>query len=387
MSSIQHFTRSLFSYGFRPLFLLAGFHALFSILLWMLYWTGTMTTQLNRPISLFHGHEMLSGFVAAAIGGFLLTAIANWTNRPPVSGLPLAALCLLWLLGRLAFNLPIAAAIGDIGYWVLLTALAARELLIAGNRRNYKILFVLGAFITTDALYHIAELNGSALLREAVWLQLWLTIILINLIGGRIIPAFTGNWLRNTAMARQSAAPAMPPAFNRLDLAATLALLSFVVLLFAPLGSASPAIIAGSIASLLQAIRLSRWKGLQTGEEPLVWMLHLAYAWIPVGLALWTASLAGLLPVSAAVHALSSGAIASMIVAVSARAALGHSGHALKSHPLLTLAIVLLSVTTVLRILSTVFVNELILLSAAGLWVAAFACYLWRLAPILTRPV
>lgn len=374
----------IFNHGFRPLFLLAGLHAVVSVPLWALYWSGNLTFDLQRAGSLFHGHELISGLVAAAIGGFLLTAVANWTQRPPISGPLLALLCGVWCLGRVVFNQPALAAATDLGYWALLTGLIARELIQAGNRRNYKILVVLLSFLLSDAAYHVAELDNQVqLLQQVVWFQILLTVLLINLIGGRIIPAFTGNWLKMRAIQQQHPQPTLPPMFNRLDLLASLALLLFMVLLFLPDIPETIQACGAGIACVLQLLRISRWKLLQTGSEPLIWMMHLAYLWIPMGLGLWALALIGLLPIAAAVHALASGTVAGMIMAVSSRAILGHTGRPLTSPVLLTLAVLLLSGATILRILAAVSDAMTLLWLSTILWTLAFAVWLVCFSPLL----
>lgn len=376
--------RHIFSYGFRPLFLLAGLHALISVPLWTLYWSGNLSVELQRAGPFFHGHEMISGFVAAAMAGFLLTAVANWTQRPPIAGWPLVLLCALWLAGRLAFNQPWVAASADLAYWALLTLMVARELILAGNRRNYKILLALILFLLSDAFYHLVEMRGNlAQLQTVVWFQLLLAIVLINLIGGRIIPAFTGNWMRSRALQQQSTPPALPPSFNRLDLWATLALLLFAFVVLIPGAPERLQAAIAVVASLLQFLRLSRWKTWQTGTEPLIWMMHLAYLWIAVGLGLWATALIGLIPVSAAVHALAGGTVAGMIMAVSSRAALGHSGRELRSPPLLTAAVLLLSIATILRIVGSLTGGVIWLQLSALAWTIAFSAWLWCFVPIL----
>ncbi len=366
---------NLFSRGFRPLFLLVGLYAIGGMLAWIGLWTGWWSFPLNRMAVYWHGHEMIMGLAAAAIGGFLLTAVANWTGRAPVAGWPLAALCLLWLAGRLSVGAPAVTAVSDFAYWLMLWVLVARDILGAGNRRNYKVLFVLAALAIADALFHWAELYRPEYLQRAFWLQLWLVLLLINLIGGRIIPAFTGNWLR-----RRDAPAPMPPAFGRLDLAGSIAMGLFALALIVPVPTA--AIVAlGLVAAILQGGRLMRWQGLRTLSEPLVWMLHLSWAWIPLGILLWTLAAAQLLPVAAAVHALAIGAMAGMIVSVAARASLGHSGQPLQSSPLLTAAILLLNGAAVSRIMAVASDSEPWMLVGALLWLLAFLAFLWRLLP------
>lgn len=374
----------LLSFAFRPLFLLVALQALVGIGLWSAWWSGLLAVQWPVNPVYWHAHEMISGFAGAAIAGFLLTAVANWTGRPPVRGWPLALLSLCWLAARLAAVTPFVAAVAGVLWWTLLLVLVAQELLLSRNRRNYKILLVLALFILTEGLYHLAALQGLAWQRQVVWAQMWLVLILINLIGGRIIPAFTRNWLlqRQAAPGGESTLPA---AFGPIDLAATLALLLFAAISLLPVPGWL-ALATGVVAALLQAWRLSRWQGHRTLSDPLVWMLHVAYAWLPLGLLLLACGLAGLLPVSAGLHALTAGTIAGMIVSVSSRAALGHTGRPLKSHPLLTLSFVLLTLAAASRVLASLTALPLLMQGATLLWLLAFAAFALRYAPILLRP-
>lgn len=374
----------LLSFAFRPLFLLVALQALVGIGLWAAWWSGLLAVQWPVNPVYWHAHEMISGFAGAAIAGFLLTAVANWTGRPPVRGWPLALLSLCWLAARLAAVTPFVAAVAGVLWWTLLLVLVAQELLLSRNRRNYKILLVLALFILTEGLYHLAALQGLAWQRQVVWAQMWLVLILINLIGGRIIPAFTRNWLlqRQAAPGGESTLPA---AFGPIDLAATLALLLFAAISLLPVPGWL-ALATGVVAALLQAWRLSRWQGHRTLSDPLVWMLHVAYAWLPLGLLLLACGLAGLLPVSAGLHALTAGTIAGMIVSVSSRAALGHTGRPLKSHPLLTLSFVLLTLAAASRVLASLTALPLLMQGATLLWLLAFAAFALRYAPILLRP-
>ncbi len=377
----------LFSYAFRPLFLLLVVQAIAMVLFWSLTWSGAVPFTWQRNPIYWHGHEMLNGFAGAAIGGFLLTAVANWTNRPAISGWPLMLLCAMWIGGRLAVGSAVAAAIFDIGYWLLLLMIAANEILRAGNRRNYKLLFVLGAMLLIDAGWHFAELHQPTLQRQFLWAQMYLVVLLVTIIGGRVIPAFTGNWLRRQAASQQvPAVPAqMPVAFNRMDLLAILAFVGFALcaVLSAPSIVTLP---VGIIAAALHALRLSRWLGHLTLSDPLVWMLHLSYAWIPVGIALMALASFGWVSPSAGIHALTTGAIAGMIVSVSSRAALGHTNRALVAHPALTCSILLLNLTAVLRVCASVLDMQLLISLSALSWIAAFLCYGYVFAPILLGP-
>lgn len=377
--------RLVFGYAFRPFFLLVAVHALLVVPLWTAWWTGTAAFALAGNPIYVHAHEMLSGFAGAAIAGFLLTAVATWTRRPPVSGILLALLCALWLGARLSLQAPLAYALLDLAWWLGLLGLMAREVVAAGNRRNYKILGILALLTLADQGFHAASLLRPDLERQAVWGQLWLVILLIAVIGGRIIPAFTANWLRRRAEGAALPPESLPPAFGRIDLAAIVLLVLFAVCTLV----GAPAVLSvstGALAALLHAWRLARWKGQLTLSDPLVWMLHLSYAWIPLGLALMTLAEAGLLAPSAALHALGVGAIAGMIVSVSSRAALGHTNRPLRSHPLLTGAIILLALAALLRIAAAVTPSSALLGASSLAWLAAFVCYGLRYAPILLRP-
>lgn len=377
----------LFSYSFRPLFLLLVVQAIAMLLFWSLYWSGLLPFTWERNPIYWHGHEMLNGFAGAAIGGFLLTAVANWTNRPAVSGWPLILLCTVWIGGRLSVNSVYAAAVFDVGYWFLLLSIAANEILRAGNRRNYKLLIVLVAMLLTDLGWHYAELQQPTLQRQFLWGQLWLVVLLVTIIGGRVIPAFTGNWLRRQAAQQQApSTPAhMPVSFDRIDLLALIALAVFALCTLFPVPPPT-ALLVGLLAAILHAVRLARWLGHLTLSDPLVWMLHLSYAWIPLGIALMALASVGWLNPSAGIHALTAGAIAGMIVSMSSRAALGHTNRALVAHPLLTASILLLNLTALLRVGASIFNLPLLINFSALTWIVAFLCYGYVYVPILLGP-
>lgn len=378
-------TRSiLFSYAFRPFFLCVTVHALLAVGFWSAWWAGLVRFEWRVNPVYVHAHEMVSGFAGAAIAGFLLTAVATWTKRAPVSGWPLVLLCALWIAGRLTFNSPEIYALVDFLWWFGLLAAMSNEVIRAGNRRNYKILGILALLLCSDLAWHVASLQAPELLRQAVWAQLWFVILMITVIGGRIIPAFTGNWLRRQHGA-QMPKEALPAEFGRVDLAAVLSLLLFAALTLLP----APAMLAagaGALAAVLHAWRLARWQGHRTLSDPLVWMLHLSYAWIPLGLGLMALAMAGYIGPAAGLHAFGAGAVAGMIVSVSARAALGHTNRPLQSHPLLTAAIVLLACSALLRIAAALYPHPLLMQASALLWITGFLCFGFRYAPILLRP-
>lgn len=382
----------LFSYAFRPFFLLATLYALVVVPLWVGAWLGflPLPTLLGTP-SWWHAHEMIFGFAGAAIAGFALTAVATWTKRPPVAGPPLLILSALWLAARLFFALPspsllAPAVVADLGFDVLLFLLMSREVIGARNQRNYKVLLILALLATSNGLFFWGVRSNAAWTMAALLAGLWLVVLLINLVAGRVIPGFTRNWLKRQ-LADQLRPPAkLPPAFDRFDLATTWLVVAFAVLQLANAPSRWTAVL-GLLTSVLLFVRLTRWQGVHTGDEPLVWVLHVAFSWIPLGILLLTFAEVGLLPQTAGIHALTNGAITTMILAVASRAALGHTSRPLESHPVLTAAYVSITVAAICRVAATIGPGARFLLIGSALaWCLGFICFAWRYIPILTQP-
>jgi uncharacterized protein involved in response to NO len=217
----------ILSYAFRPLFLLTTLYAIAIVPFWVAGWLGfhSVPTTLGPPMW-WHAHEMIFGFAGAAVGGFSLTAVATWTKRPPVAGAPLALLVALWIVARVLFSLPFegtfaVAAAADVGYATLLFVLMSREVLGARSRRNYKVLAILASFALVHATFLFGVAAHAPWIGAAALAAVWVLVLLITLIGGRIIPGFTGNWLKRQAV-EPSDHLVLPPPFGRLDLAATL---------------------------------------------------------------------------------------------------------------------------------------------------------------------
>jgi uncharacterized protein involved in response to NO len=381
----------IFTYAFRSLFLLATLYAVAVVPLWAAAWLGylPMPTSLGAP-SWWHAHEMIYGFAGAAIGGFALTAVAMWTKRPPVAGAPLMILSALWLIARILFALPspalLAPAIAtDLGYGVLLFVLMSREVISARSQRNYKVLLILGLLPLMNGLFFLGMTRNAGWTKTALFAGLWLVVLLVNLIGGRVIPGFTRNWLKRQLLEQKREPATLPPMFDRFDLLTTWLMVAFAILHLFEAPSRWTAVI-GLITSVMLFIRLTRWQGIHTGSEPLVWVLHVAFSWLPLGFLLLAFAEIGLLPQTAGVHALTSGAITTMIIAISGRAALGHTGRALESHPVLTAAYVLITVAAICRVAATVGPGARSLLAASAVaWCAGFVCFAWRYVPILTQ--
>lgn len=379
---------SLLSYAFRPFFLCNGWFAIGIMVLWVLGLRGISPLGMGSTDPLWHAHEMLFGFVMAAVAGFALTAVATWTGRPPVHGPSLAWLLLAWLAGRAAMLWAMALPAGlrvalDLLFPVLLTLVFAREVIAGGSRRNLPLVGVIGLLAVLNLGYHLGTLGllpGFA--RPSIYLSMHLVLLLITVIAGRIVPSFTANWLRARGHARL---PAAGGALEPLVILATLG--TGIAASLAPGSNVAGGL--AFVAALLHGLRLARWRGLATTSEPLVPVLHLAYAWFPVGYALLGAvSFAAWLPPTAAIHALAMGVIGSMILAVTTRVALGHTGRPLRAAPLTVLAYGVFMLAVVARVLGP-FSDGAYLAwidAAAAGWVVSFALFSWVYWPILTGP-
>ncbi len=327
---------------------------------------------------------MLFGYAVAAVAGFLLTAIPNWTGRLPMRGAPLALLVGLWAIGRIA--MASSAAIGpglaaalDGSFLVLLLATALREILAGGNWRNLPIAGLIAVLAAGNLLIHMEYLDLAQTADLGFRLTIAVVLLLITLIGGRIVPSFTRNWLKKRGE------QVLPSPFGRLDrLTLLLSALAGVVWSVAPDGV--PTGVALLCAGAFNALRLARWQGQRTLAEPLVWVLHLGYAWLALGLLLLALSiLSDALPQSAALHALTSGAVGTMTLAVMTRATLGHTGRALSVGHWTTAIYLLVSAASLLRVVSTLTGSaELIVLTLSGaLWIVAFTLFVAIYGPLL----
>jgi uncharacterized protein involved in response to NO len=376
---------ALFAYGFRPFFLAAGLSAVLVVPAWLVMVArGTMPLGALPP-QLWHAHELFYGFVGAALAGFLLTAVPSWTGAKGFAGWPLAAVTSAWLLGRIAFALanvvPLwALAAAELAFLPGVAALLVPPLVRSRNR-NTPLLLVLTALWITDAVFLAGLARQDPLLASrSLRVAIDLMLIVVTVIGGRIVPSFTANALR-----RRGEAPEIRslPWLER----AVIALMVAVALvdLWQPDGA-----IAGWLAALVaiaQGARLSGWRSLRARGEAILWVLHLGYAWMPVGFALkalWL--LAGLEWAAHWQHALTMGVFGTMILAVTTRAALGHTGRELTVSGSIAAAYVLLTLGVAARVFAPGLwpAQHLWTLLASGLlWTAAFAVYVVVYAPIL----
>jgi len=376
------------SYAFRPFFLLNSLFAVAVISVWLMAMHGTGLTSLSATTPYWHGHEMVVGFAMAAMAGFILTAVATWTDRPPLQGKLLGLLVFSWLLGRLAIM-----AATQLPYWLvasldtifpfLLALLVGREVAGGRSRRNYPIIGIVLILAVLNLSYHLGVMRiMSGMDRLALYFMIHIVLLMITVIAGRIIPNFTANWLRAQGHDRL---PENHRLSDGITMAATLA--TGVSVSLTPFGPVTGTL--AMVAALSHAVRLARWRGLATTSEPLLFVLHVAYLWLPVGYALTALAAFGLVfPATAALHALTMGAIGNMILAVTSRVALAHTGRSLHAPRLIVISYAILNAAVVARILgplnSGLYV-EMIDLSALG-WIVTFAIFTGVYWPVLTRP-
>ena len=372
---------ALFALGFRPFYLLAATLAVVIVPLWLAAFAGHIRLPTTLPPVAWHAHEMLFGFGCAVITGFLFTAGRNWTGIDTPTGAALAALALLWLAGRVAMMAGpggVGAAI-DLAFLTLVAIALGRVLVKAGSRRNYFVLVVLGALAGANLLFHLraaGAVGGDPM--QGVYLALALIITLTTVIGGRVIPMFTVNGLQGAVSI---------PVHTRHDVVA----IALTVAALLGWALALPAVVSAPLAAaaaLAQANRIVRWRPWATLRVPLLWILHLSHAWIPLGLALLALAEIGLVPRSAAIHGLALGAMSGLILGMITRTALGHTGRLLLAGPVETAAYVALHLAVLARVLPLLFAPAYTMagLVIAGIgWCLAFGLYLLRYGPMLVR--
>jgi uncharacterized protein involved in response to NO len=380
---------ALLSYGFRPFFLFGALYAGLAVLAWLPIFTGELAMASAFTPRDWHVHEMLYGYVPAVVTGFLLTAIPNWTGRLPLQGGPLIGLVLLWLIGRVAVLVSARiggaglAAVADLVFPAVFLAVIAREIVTGGNWRNLPMVGALALLLAGNCLIHAEALGWWASAAAGNRLGIATLLMLITLIGGRIVPSFTRNWLAKALPG--AALPAPFDTFDRIVMALTaLALVVWVVWPDGPV--AAPIEIAAGVAL---AVRLARWRGGGTWREPLVLVLHLGYGWLALGfILLGVSDYIAWLPPTAALHALTAGAIGTMTLAVMTRASLGHTGSALIAGRGTVAIYALVTVAALLRLLAPLGGSAYLeLLGLAGVaWAGAFGLFVVFYGPALMRP-
>jgi uncharacterized protein involved in response to NO len=371
---------ALWQLGFRPFYLLASAFAAISIGLWALQFTGHLgVPYLTGP--LWHAHEMLFGFTLAVIVGFLFTAGRNWTGRPTPTGWTLAALVALWLAARVLVLTPLvwASAIANAAFPLAAAVALARPFVAAGNRRNY---FFVGVLVLLSLATLAVHLNQLGVLALPAWSGIQIAqdavLFILCVMGGRVIPMFTNHGVSGADAQRY-------PMLERAALGAVLALLVAD-------GLQAPAWVGARIAALAALAHLLRWALWQpwtTLRTPLVWVLHLAYLWIPVHLAMRSLAVAGWIAPSAATHALTVGAIGGLVIGMMTRTARGHTARPLRADRWELTAYLLVALAAALRVFLPIVAPADTLqaiLASALLWSAAFGLYAARYWNVLTRP-
>jgi len=376
-----------FSYGFRPFFLAAGAWAVIAIALWLAVVAGWLSLPTRFDPVPWHIHEMLFGVVLAAVAGFLLTAIANWTGRRPVAGRTLVLLLVLWALGRLACSvsgyLPLwIAPAADLSFPIALIAVMAREIVTGRSWRNLPMMAPVAVFIAATLLMHL-EVAGVAVPSGLGWrLGLVAALQLMSIVGGRIIPAFTRNWLAKHGHVRQ------PVPHGLADMAAV-GILHAALLLwaFVPGSRATGPILI--LAAACNLWRLSRWVGAATLSEPLLFILHVGYAWLAIGVGLLGLSVAGVaIPIASALHALTVGAVGTMLLAVMTRVSLGHTGRVLTADRSTVAIFLLINAAALLRVAASwgALASATLVVVSGLCWIAAFGLFEFVYSSVLVAP-
>ena len=372
----------LLSYGFRPFFLFGAIYAGLAVLAWLPIFNG----ELNLPSAFsavdWHAHEMLYGYLPAVVTGFLLTAIPNWTGRLPIQGMPLLVLVSVWLAGRVCVTFSaetgwLPAAIVDVSFLALVVAATAREIVTGKNWRNLRVVGLVTLLLAGNIAFHIeAHVQGTAEYGARVGIAA--IVLLIVVIGGRIIPSFTRNWLARENPGR------LPAPFARFDVAAMgVTAVTLVLWTVQPTGQLIAAALV--IAGVLNTVRLARWAGDRTCRDRLVLILHVGYAFVPLGFLLASAAALDIVVSSAGVHAWTVGAAGTMTLAVMTRASLGHTGNALIASPMtqaIYAAVVIASLARICASLEPGWSDPLLHVTALA-WCVAFFGFALSFGPML----
>ncbi len=371
---------ALFALGFRPFYLLASLFAALSIPLWALQFSGLLPhPYLSGPV--WHAHEMLFGFTLAVIVGFLFTAGRNWTNLPTPTGWKLAALAALWVAARVLVLTPyaVAAAVANVAFPLAAAIALALPFLKSGNKRNYFFVALLVLLAAAAGFVHLTQLGLlAAPALPGIQVALDAVLFILAVMGGRVIPMFTNNGVPGADATRR-------PGVEKAALGLLLALLAADLLGLHD----APLLAVAAAAGVAHAWRWLLWKPWKTLRVPLVWVLHLAYAWVPLHLLLRALAAAGWLAPSLATHALTVGAVGGLIIGMMTRTARGHTGRPLRADRYEVACYALVALAAVVRVflpLASPTQTIHAVLASAGLWSAGFALYAVRYWPVLSRP-
>jgi len=375
------------SFGFRPFFLGAALFAGVAVPLWILVFAGTIGVNFLYPPREWHVHEMLFGFLPAVMTGFLLTAIPNWTGRIPLRGIPLASLWGLWLAGRLvtvvSLPSPLIAAVIDAAFLLVLAAFLWREIAASGNWSRSPIGVLIGLYAGANIWFHALALGGQPTdLPERAALSILL--MLLTVIGGRVTPAFTADYLAGQRVTTR------PASFSLADQASiVLVLVAGLVWIVQSEGQAAGALLLA--AGTANMIRLWRWRGWMAWREPLVFILTVGYGWVAMSLLALGGSAFGILPGGNAIHVLTAGAVGTMTLAIMTRASLGHTGRPRHADPMTVIIYISVNVGAILRVSApgaeapTGLTHLLLGLAAVG-WSGAYLLFALIYGRILVSP-
>ncbi len=373
------------SYGFRPFFLGAALFAGLAVLIWIALFAGKAQAEFLYPPREWHVHEMLFGFIPALIAGFLLTSMPNWTDRIPLRGVPLLFLFLVWLAGRLLTAVGSAfSAVVDGAFLVLLAVYVWREIIAAGCWDRTPIGVLVSFYAGANILFHLSALRAVPTdLPER--LALSVMTLMLTIIGGRLTPTFTREFLADRNIAK------VPEVFSLIDgTAIVLVLVGVITWVLQPESAWAGVMLV--VAGLASMVRLLRWRGWRTWREPLVMILHVGYGWIGLFLLALGASILGIgFSSENAVHFLTTGAMGAMTLAVMTRASLGHTGRPRHADRLTVAIYLLVNVGALLRIVAphsetpTDLIYTILGLSALC-WSGAYLLFAFHYGPYLVRP-
>jgi uncharacterized protein involved in response to NO len=375
-----------FSLGFRPFYAAAAIFAVVAMLIWLSAFAGFLGTGDYLHSVVWHSHEMLFGFSAAVIAGFLFTAVRNWTGLPTPTGAALAGFAALWLAARVLIikGPALLAAIVDVAFLPAIAIAVAIPIFRSKNLRNYKVLVVVMALAAAHALFHLANLNYVAIefSRSALFAGIDVVIILLAIVAGRVVPAFTNN--------------AIPEANARHD--AWVETATFVTMVLAALAAfvsgswvlpSVPMAVLFIVVAAAHATRLGLWDPIRTIQNPLLWMMPVAYSWIPFAFFLRAIAAMNIVPASAWIHAVTVGAISSFMLAMMMRSALGHTGRQLVASRSDMTAFLLLQFAAIVRVIASIAAGPSYrywIVASSLLWILAFLLFSVRYLPMLIRP-
>jgi len=374
MNILPHQVSPFWSYGFRPFFFSAALFAGIAIPVWVWSLSGAEGVPMHYLLREWHVHEMVFGFLPCVITGFLLTAIPNWTDRPPMRGFPLMLLWALWLAGRLAITAswlaPIVVAMIDAVFLIVVAGIVWRELIGSNAWDRLPIGVLISLYAGANLLFHSLFLNGAAT-DLAERMALTLIMVLLAMIGGKITPGFTEDFLSDRGFTQQ------PAEFSAVD---GLAILFIGLAGILWMSDVSPTV-TGSLfvmAGLMHLVRMSRWYGWLTWSDPLLFILHVGYGWLALSFIILGGAMQGVgLHQADALHALTTGAVGAMTLGVMTRASLGHTGRIKKAGGLTVLIYVLVNLGAILRVFGSFvgFADGQYLGLAVACWSGAYLLF------------